>query len=118
MNKINFFILSLMVLINVLLFSQDYEYEIFKLIDNNSISEIKNKVLNKEININFKNKYEETPLLYAIKTNASNEIIKYLINSGVSSYLFLKLMFISLFNTLFFISDILLLSINLNISYS
>jgi len=82
MNKINFFILSLMVLINVLLFSQDYEYEIFKLIDNNSISEIKNKVLNKEININFKNKYEETPLLYAIKTNASNEIIKYLINSG------------------------------------
>ena len=39
-------------------------------------------MLNKEININFKNKYEETPLLYAIKTNASNEIIKYLINSG------------------------------------
>ncbi|HNZ26124.1 MAG TPA: ankyrin repeat domain-containing protein, partial [Spirochaetota bacterium] len=62
--------------------SQDYDYDMLKLIENNNISELECWILNRYMNINFKNKYGETPLIYAVRINSSNEIIKLLINNG------------------------------------
>jgi len=82
MNKRDLFVFIFIFLMNIYVFSQDDEYEIYKLIDYNNIKEMKMRILSKDTNINFKNKYGETILIYAIKTNASNEIIKFLINNG------------------------------------